>query len=67
MFRNLKAEIVRKGLTYEQLAVVVGKNRDWIEKRVHGKVVFPINDGILIRNEFFPNMDYDYLFAQESA
>lgn len=66
MFPNLKAELVRNGITYKELGEKVGKSENWIENRILGKATMPIGECMKIRNSFFPNCSYDYLFSSEA-
>ena len=65
MFPNLKAELARNGITYKELGKVVGKTENWIENRILGRASMPIEISMLIKNTFFPNYSYDYLFSNE--
>lgn len=65
MFPNLKAELARNGITYKELGKAVGKTENWIENRILGRASMPIEISMLIKNTFFPNYSYDYLFSNE--
>ena len=65
MFPNLKAEMARYGLTYAKVAEAIGRTPNWVDTRLRGKASINIEEARLIRNTFFPGMDYDYLFASE--
>lgn len=64
MLSNLKAEMVRAGVSVDDVATKVGKSCRTIRDRLNGKVMFPINEAIAVRNAFFPGMDLDYLFSR---
>ena len=66
MFPNLKAEISRHNLTYEAIGNRIGRKREWVETRIQGKASLPVIEAIKIRNEFFPNVSFIYLFAEEA-
>lgn len=65
MFPNWKAEMARYGITYKDVGSVINKNPEWVENRILGKASLPIDLAIVIRNHFFENLSYDYLFANE--
>lgn len=65
MFPNLKAELARNGITYSELGEAVGKTESWIENRLLGRASMPIEICMLIKNTFFPNYSYDYLFSSK--
>ena len=64
MFPNLKAEMARLGLKVEQVAEGVGKKKEWLENRLSGKSGLPIDVAFTIRDKFFKNVDFTYLFSQ---
>lgn len=65
MFPNLKAEMARYGLTYAKVAEAIGRTPNWVDSRLRGKASINIEEARLIRNTFFPDIDYDYLFSNE--
>lgn len=64
MLSNLKAEMARANVTVAQIAALSGKSSRTISDRIRGKVQFPIQDAIEVRNAFFCGMDLEYLFAR---
>ena len=64
MLSNLKAEMVRLGVSVDDMAAGAGKSNRTIRERLKGKVVFPIDEAMDIRDKFFPGMDLEYLFAR---
>lgn len=64
MFPNLKAEMARLGLTTRDLAESIGVDKTWIENRLNGKCILPIETAFIIWQKCFPNYSIDYLFAK---
>jgi len=64
MFPNLKAEISRYNLSYEIIGNELDKKREWVETRVQGKASLPIDVAMEIREKFFPNLNYSYLYSR---
>lgn len=64
MLRNLKAEMVRANISVAEIAAFSGKSSRTISDRIKGKVQFPIQEAINVKDAFFPDMDLEYLFAR---
>ncbi len=64
MLSNLRAEMVRAGVSVDDMAAKTGKSCRTIRDRLKGKVMFPIDEAFTVRNAFFPGMDLEYLFTQ---
>lgn len=64
MLSNLRAEMVRTGVSVDDVAAKTGKSCRTIRDRLKGKVMFPIDEALTVRNAFFPGMDLEYLFTQ---
>lgn len=65
MLSNLKAEMARYNVSVGDVAAVVGKSYRTISDRLKGKATFPIDEAILVKNEFFPEMGLEYLFKRD--
>lgn len=65
LFPNWKAEMARLGLTYADIGNCLGKSPEWVENRLQGKATLPISAAMSIRNTFFRELSYDYLFSDE--
>ena len=61
MYRNLKAELVRDGITYEHAGAALDMSSNNFGLKVAGKVPFTINEIKKIRTRFFPTISLDYL------
>lgn len=66
MYPNLRAEMARNNITQIEIANFLKKSASWVENRIQGKAFFDVRFCIMIRNEFFPKLDFSYLFATES-
>ncbi|MEW5952495.1 MAG: helix-turn-helix transcriptional regulator [Bacillota bacterium] len=64
MFRNLKAEMARQGLTGKQIAVAIGISEKAFSNRMSGRTEFLMGELIAIRETFFRNLDIGYLFFE---
>lgn len=65
MFPNLKAEMARYGFTNAQVSAAVGRPSTWLDNRLRGKATLSIQEAIIIHDKFFPELDFDYLYAGE--
>lgn len=54
MLSNLRAEMVRAGVSVDDMAAKTGKSCRTIRDRLKGKVMFPIDEAFTVRNAFFP-------------
>lgn len=63
MFPNLRAEMARLGLTVKDVADKIGVEKTWLENRLNGKCVMPAKAVYDIATKCFPNVQFDYLFA----
>lgn len=67
MFPNWKAEMARYGITCNEVGKLINKNSEWVENRLQGKASLPIDLAIIIRNHFFKELSYDYLFSNDPS
>lgn len=65
MYRNLQAEIARKGLTSAEIAKRLGMSRNTFSRKLRGKSKFFIDQLVIIKKEFFPECSTDYLFEND--
>lgn len=65
MFRNLEAELARKGFIKGDLAKLLGVRYATVIDKTKGRSQFSIDEAFRIRDNFFPDLTLDYLFAQE--
>ena len=62
---NLEAEMKRKKITRNDVASLLGLSYRTIHSRFNGESEWGYAECVKIRDEFFPGMDLDYLFATE--
>ncbi|MEL7655886.1 MAG: hypothetical protein AAGU75_08260 [Bacillota bacterium] len=63
MFRNLKAEMARKGLIAKELAEKIHISKESMTNKMCGKTEFTRKEMIDIKNTEFPSCTLDYLFG----
>lgn len=61
-YLNLKGEMAKRNVTNESIAHLLGIHRNSVYNKINGESKFSINEAIVIRNTFFPNVDVDMLF-----
>ena len=59
--RNLRAEMVRNGISRKQVGEVVDLCQDSISSRFNGKTDFKLGELAKIRDTLFPGLSIDYL------
>ena len=64
-YPNLSAELKRYGITQSQMAERINKTPETVSRWMSGKNAIPIGDCFRIKQELFPNLSVDYLFASE--
>ena len=64
MLQNLRAEMLRYGITAADLSRAAKRTERSIRLKVAGKTAFTLPEGIAIRDAFFPGMSLEYLFAR---
>ena len=64
-YSNLKAEMGRKNVTIEAVAKILEIHRKSVANKLNGTSSFTIEEAMKIKNTFFPNLEYRYLFATE--
>ncbi len=65
MYRNLEAEMAREGITRKDLAETLGVRYATIIDKMKGRYSFTLDEAFKIRNEYFPNLSFEYLFETE--
>lgn len=65
MKRNLKAEMVRKGKTLEDLARATGRTVQTISVKMNNHYDFTLPEAVAIKAELGTDMDLEELFAEE--
>ena len=62
MYRNLKAEMVRIGLTLEKMSPVLGITEGTLCAKLNYPNRLKYCECLKIRDNFFPDLTIDYLF-----
>lgn len=62
LFRNLRAEMARKGIEYERLAEFLGINDRTLRKYFSGESKISLVYARRIKRKFFPDLTLEYLF-----
>lgn len=66
MFPNLRAEMVRCGITATDLSRVTHKTDRSIRDKIGGRGDFTLTEIYAIRDAFFPEMELEYLFKRDT-
>ena len=66
MTHNLSAEMARKRIGRKNIAEALGSSEKTVKRKIDGSSDFSVPEAIKIRDKFFPGMELDYLFANES-
>ena len=64
MLVNLRAEMVRYGISEADIANAIGRERRAVKNRLIGSVKISAKDIKIIRDSFFPNLSLDYLLSE---
>ena len=62
-YMNMKAELVRVGVTQEQVANHLGMSAKNLNLKLNGRVPFTVNEVVEIRDTFAQDATLDYLLA----
>jgi len=66
MYKNLEAEMVRKGITRKDLAALLKVRYATISLKLNGKSKLYYDEALKIKEAFFPEYDVEYLFQTTS-
>lgn len=64
MYRNLIAEMARRGITADDISRVIGKSVRTARDKLNGKYPFFFDEAVCIKQAFFSGMELEYLFAE---
>ena len=67
MYKNLMLEMARNGITNEQIADETEMHRNSVANKINGVTDFTVQQAVIIRNRFFPNIDFMYLYKKYPA
>lgn len=59
--KNLRAEMVRNGISRKQVGKAVGLGTSSMDSRFQGRTDFKVGELVKIRDTFFPNCTLEYL------
>lgn len=62
MYKNLEAEMVRKGITRRDLAVLLNVRYATISLKLNGKSKLYYEEALKIKQTYFPEYSVEYLF-----
>ncbi len=65
MYRNLRAEMVKLGISNDDISKLIHKDARTVRNRMSGVTDFTFSETILIRDKFFPKMKLEYLFKRD--
>ena len=65
MYKNLLAEMARKGIIHSQIAKAIGINPSTLSAKLNTYDRLKLCEAEKIKNTFFPSMSIEYLFATE--
>lgn len=63
MRNNLVAEMARARVTRIDLGTVINKNPKTVGEKIKGNYEFSLGEAQAIRDEYFPGLALEYLFA----
>jgi len=64
LYKNLRAEMARQGLTGKQIAAAIGISPRAFSRRMTGKTEFLFEETVQMREIFFKDCSLNYLFAE---
>lgn len=67
MYRNLEAEMVRKGITRKDISELLGVRYATVVQKLNGKYEFKLLEALEIKKAFFPEHSIEYLFSQNET
>lgn len=66
-YPNLRAEMARRSLTIQDVAEVIGVNRDTMSKKLSGKSPLFLDEAFKIINDLFPDADIKNIFSDAAS
>lgn len=65
-YKNLIGEIAIAHLNYIDIAKELGITRDTLRNKISGKTAFNIDEAITLKNKYFADKSFEYLFERAS-
>lgn len=66
MLYNLKAEMARNGVMNTDIQKLLGCTERTVTNKITGRTCFTVQEAIVIRDTFFPDLSIKYLFKAET-
>lgn len=64
MYRNLEAEMVRKGIDRKDISEFLQVRYATIVDKLSGKYPFKLDEALAVKKKFFPEFSIEYLFEK---
>ena len=64
MFHNLLMEMKKRNITCSDIANITGVDLLYIKKCMNSKKPLPLDIAIIIKDTFFSDLTYEYLFKE---
>lgn len=65
MYKNLRAEMAREGITMVDISEFLGVRYATVNDKVNGKYRFYYDEALKIKRQFFPKCSLEYLFEKD--
>lgn len=65
MYRNLRAEMARQGVTVGDIAEALGVRKATASDKLNGRYRFYFDETMKIKNRFFSDHSLEYLFKRD--
>lgn len=65
MYKNLRAEMARNGVTIGDMAKALGVRYATVNDKLNGRFRFYYDEALKIKKLFFPECELEYLFDQK--
>lgn len=66
MYKNLEAEMVRKGITRQDVADLIEVSYNTARNKINGNNQFLLDEAYKVKKEFFPELSFEYLFEKQN-
>lgn len=63
MLKNMKAEMVRNGITTEMVMDVLHRSEKTTRDKINGRSDFSFDEAVRVRDALFPGLALEYLFS----
>lgn len=66
MYRNLEAEMVRKGIKRKDISELLNVRYATVVQKLNGKYKFNLDEALIIKENCFPELSVEYLFEKST-